>query len=743
MNAGRAGYAYTVSVPSDRFDLNRASLVEAVLGTARATQVDDEEDVGVTGAHRRSPLEAHRRMLEIRAFEDEVARLFLQNLVRGSTHLYQGQEAVAVGACFALRNGDTMTCTYRGHGAVLAMGAAADRSLGEILGKADGLCGGKGGSMHLTDVARGALGSFAIVGAHLPFACGAALTASYRGTGAVSLTFFGDGATNIGAFHEAMNLAAIWRLPVVFLCENNLYGEYSPIATTTPLTRLADRAAGYAMASASIDGNDVVAVHEATSVAVDRARGTARDPHCSKPSPTASVVTPARTPAHIGPTVSWTVGSSATRCSCLRWRWGPRDSRRLRTWPRCEMTYSDGSRRSPSGSSVGRILRPSRDYGTWSRDLADPYGVMLVSSLTYREAIAAALADAMDEDPDVLCIGEDIGAAGGVFKTTEGLFERFGPERMRDTPISEQAIVGAALGAAVTGLRPVAELMFADFAGVAFDQIANQVAKYRYMSGGQADVPLTIRMASGAGLGFGAQHSQTTENWFLNVPGLHIAVPSTPAAAYGLMRTAIRSDDPVLVFEHKALFADRGEVERDVEVPLGAAEIVRPGSDVTVVATQLMVQRSMHAADALASEGIEVEVVDPRTLAPLDLDSIAASVARTGRLVCVQESPPAGGWGATVIAAIARTMFRRPRRAAVDRRERRDPDSLRRGAGSQMDAHTRTHRRRGAPLDRALTHTDRREETMLVYLEFISRRPANRAARVPCRRGRRADRLGG
>jgi pyruvate/2-oxoglutarate/acetoin dehydrogenase E1 component len=282
---------------------------------------------------------------------------------------------------------------------------------------------------------------------------------------------------------------------------------------------------------------------------------------------------------------------------------------------------------------------------------------MRVSTLTYREAIAAALVDAMEDDPDVVCIGEDIGAAGGVFKTTEGLFERFGPERVRDTPISEQAIVGAALGAAVTGLRPVAELMFADFAGVAFDQIANQVAKYRYMSGGQADVPLTIRMASGAGLGFGAQHSQATENWFLNVPGLHIAVPSTPGDVYGLLRTAIRSEDPVLIFEHKALFADRGEVERGAEVPLGVAEVVRAGRDVTVVATQLMVQRSMRAADTLASENIEAEVIDPRTLAPLDLDTIAASVAKTGRLVCVQESPPAGGWGTTVIAAITHRCF--------------------------------------------------------------------------------------
>ncbi len=211
-------------------------------------------------------------MLEIREFEDEVQRLFLQNVVRGSTHLYQGQEAVAVGACSALREGDTMTCTYRGHGAVLAMGAPADRSLAEILGKADGLCRGKGGSMHLTDVGRGILGSFAIVGANLPVTCGAALSATYRGTDAVSLAFFGDGATNIGTFHEALNLAAIWRLPAIFVCENNLYGEYSPIAATTPIDRLADRANSYGMASAQVDGNDLLAVREVAWAATERAR---------------------------------------------------------------------------------------------------------------------------------------------------------------------------------------------------------------------------------------------------------------------------------------------------------------------------------------------------------------------------------------------------------------------------------------------------------------------------------------
>jgi TPP-dependent pyruvate/acetoin dehydrogenase alpha subunit len=217
-------------------------------------------------------LDLLRKMHEIRFFEDACHRLFAQGLVRGSTHLGQGQEAVAVGACSALSEGDTMTCTYRGHAAVLAMGAPLDRAFGEILGKAKGLCGGKGGSMHLTDVSKGAIGSFAIVGAHLPIAVGSAFAARYRGTSGVSLCFFGDGSTNIGAFHEALNLASLWRLPVIFVCENNLYGEYSPIAATTPVQRLADRADSYAMAKAQVDGNSLRLVRETVGEAVSRAR---------------------------------------------------------------------------------------------------------------------------------------------------------------------------------------------------------------------------------------------------------------------------------------------------------------------------------------------------------------------------------------------------------------------------------------------------------------------------------------
>jgi len=217
-------------------------------------------------------LELLRAMLEIRFFEDECHRLFAAGLVRGSTHLCQGQEAVSVGACSALKKGDTMTCTYRGHGAVLAMGAPLDRSFGEILGKAEGLCGGKGGSMHLTDVSVGAMGSFAIIGGHPPIACGFGLAAQHRGSDDVSLCFFGDGSTNIGGFHEALNLASVWKLPVIFVCENNLYGEYSPLASTTPIDRLVDRADSYGMAKAQVDGNDLLAVRATIAEAVARAR---------------------------------------------------------------------------------------------------------------------------------------------------------------------------------------------------------------------------------------------------------------------------------------------------------------------------------------------------------------------------------------------------------------------------------------------------------------------------------------
>ena len=277
---------------------------------------------------------------------------------------------------------------------------------------------------------------------------------------------------------------------------------------------------------------------------------------------------------------------------------------------------------------------------------------------SYREAVAEGIAREMRRDETVVCLGEDIGAAEGVFKTTVGLFAEFGPERVWDTPISEQAIAGAAMGAAMTGLRPVAEIMFSDFLACCWDYVANEIPKVRYMTGGQVSVPLVIRTANGGGLGFGAQHSQAVENWAFTVPGLKIAAPSTPADVVGLMASAIRSNDPVLFFEHKGLFATKGEpAPADHLVELGRANVVRGGSDVTVVALAATVPLALAAAQRLAADDVSVEVIDLRCLVPLDAAAVLASVERTSRLVVVEENPYQGGWGATVASLVADEGF--------------------------------------------------------------------------------------
>ena len=282
-----------------------------------------------------------------------------------------------------------------------------------------------------------------------------------------------------------------------------------------------------------------------------------------------------------------------------------------------------------------------------------------MAELTYRGAIAAGIAQEMERDATVVMLGEDIGSAGGVFKLTEGLLDRFGPERIRDTPISEQAIVGAAMGAAMTGLRPIAELMFSDFFAVTWDMVANQIAKTRYMTDGQVALPLVIRTANGAGLRFGAQHSQSIENWAMAIPGLKVVAPSNPADMKGLLAAAIRDDDPVIVCEHKALFAEKGDVpEGDHVVPLGEAVVLREGSDVTLVALAAMVPRAMAAADRLAADhGIDTEVIDLRSLIPLDAGTILRSVAKTSRLFTIEENPRVGGWGAEIVSLVADEGF--------------------------------------------------------------------------------------
>ena len=282
-----------------------------------------------------------------------------------------------------------------------------------------------------------------------------------------------------------------------------------------------------------------------------------------------------------------------------------------------------------------------------------------MAELTYREAVADGMAQEMRRDPNVVFLGEDVAAAGGVFKTTVGLLEEFGPDRVRDTPISEQAILGAAMGAAMTGLRPIAEIMFSDFFAVCWDLVANEMAKSRYMTDGQVTVPVVVRCANGGGVRFGAQHSQSVENWAMAVPGLKVVAPSTPADVIGLLASSVRDDDPVVFFEQKSLYATKGEVpDGEHVVPLGQANIARQGKDATIVALAAMVPRALKAAEILAAEhGIDATVIDPRTLVPLDTRTILEETIRTGRLFTVEENPRLCGWGAEIVSIVSEEAF--------------------------------------------------------------------------------------
>jgi acetoin:2,6-dichlorophenolindophenol oxidoreductase subunit beta len=281
-----------------------------------------------------------------------------------------------------------------------------------------------------------------------------------------------------------------------------------------------------------------------------------------------------------------------------------------------------------------------------------------VAELTYRGAVAYGIAQEMRRDPNLVMLGEDIAGAGGVFKTTVGLLEEFGPDRIRDTPISEQAILGAAMGAAMTGIPVIAEIMFSDFIAVCFDLLANEMAKSRYMTGGQMSVPVVVRTANGGGSRFGAQHSQSVENWVMMIPGLKVVAPSTPLDVVGLMAAAIRDPDPVVFMEHKSLMADKADIpDGEIVDELGVARVVREGSDCTIVALALMVPRALEAADRLADQGISAEVIDLRTLVPLDTQAILGSVAKTSRLFTVEENPRLCGWGAEIASIVADEAF--------------------------------------------------------------------------------------
>jgi 2-oxoisovalerate dehydrogenase E1 component len=599
-------------------------------------------------------------MRRIRAFEQRTFELFQDGMVKGTAHSYMGEEAIASGVCAALSDEDYIASYHRGHGHCIAKGARMDRMMAELMGRETGYCRGLGGSMHIADMDLNILGANGIVGASMPLAVGAGLAAKLRGEGQVSIAFFGDGANNQGTFHEAMNLAAVWKLPVVFVCENNQYALSTSYRNTTAVAQVATRAAAYGVPGVTIDGNDVAEVYLVAREAVERARA----------------------------------GEGPTLIEAMTYRWGQHSMRANIRDPRPAEEFEAWKARDPivllEKSLVGARIMPKKRVTQIGKEVTEEleaavsYGsggpepsVQAMKAAVYAphaaveepgpsgrelsfvEALNEALTQEMERDGRVLVMGEDVGLTGGIFGVTKGLYERFGAERVRDTPISEATFVGCGVGAAIAGMRPVVEIQIFDFVALTMDMLVNQAAKFRFMLGGRPSVPLVVRGPQGGGIRLAAQHSQSLEAWFTHVPGLVVVAPSTPYDAKGLLVSAIRDDNPVVFVESKLLYLGQpGPVpEAHYAIPLGKADVKRAGSDATVVATLAMVPRALAAAGQLAREGIEVEVIDPRTLKPLDEDTILASVHKTNRLLIVHEAWRSGGFGAEVAALVVEKAF--------------------------------------------------------------------------------------
>jgi pyruvate/2-oxoglutarate/acetoin dehydrogenase E1 component/TPP-dependent pyruvate/acetoin dehydrogenase alpha subunit len=604
-----------------------------------------------------------RQEMEIRALENNIANLLSKAVLKGASHLYAGQEAVAVGAVAALRDDDLITSTHRGHGHAHAHGDKHattpeakqehyNKMMAEVLGKSGGYCKGKGGSMHIADVEHGNLGATGIVAGNIPVAVGAGLAQKIQGTDRVVVCFFGDGASNTGNFHESLNMASLWDLPVIFVVENNMYAMSVPWAKASKLPDVASRACAYGIPGVVVDGQDVLAVRGVVAKAVERAR--------RGEGPT---LIEAKTYRYFGHSHS---DPRAYRTREEEAFWKGRDpitilkegmeAVHMLTESEFEtaeqtvdqklekaMAFSEASQEPSPDDLLTDVFAPLK---TTAADVAaearlrervrnDP----AMRQITYVQALIEAMREEMQRDPRVFIMGEDVGLYGGAYGATRGLMQEFGEWRVLDTPISEATIGGAAVGAAMAGMRPIAEIMYVDFTPLAMDQIANQGAKNRYMFGGKTTVPMVLRTEGGAGRAIAAHHSQSLESLWTHFPGIYVVMPSTPYDAKGLLKAAIQDDNPVMFIEHKMLYKEKGPVpEEEYIIPLGVADIKRPGKDVTLVTYSRMVYRALEAAETLAKENIDVEVIDLRSLKPLDIDTIVASVKKTGRLVGLTEA---------------------------------------------------------------------------------------------------------
>jgi len=649
-------------------------------------------------------------MMTVRAFEESISAMKdgkFQPIPGfkfvGATHLSAGQEAVAIGGVSAINPGDYITSSHRGHGHSIAkvsfalrrmtpeqlaahLGRPGDtagkealldeaidlhlyRTYAELFGKEDGYCRGRGGSMHIAEFKFGHLGANAIVGGSIGIATGAALAADWQGTGAIVLSFFGDGAASEGVFHECAIFGSMRQFergaPVIYLIENNQYcmtgqdrGE------VTGVDYLAQYGAAYnsdCLHAEVVDGMNALAVRDAVLRAAQLCRQ-GKGP----------VLLECETYRYYGHSLSDARVKYRSRQEEEAWRAKDpiatlraqaEEAGLLTPQQLDEMQKRVEGRVHRAAEKAAHAADPQPSAmlegllaDTNSEGIGDKYKTIAVlrparrptrdseGRILQRHAVFEALMEEMLRDRRVILFGEDVADYGGAFQVTAGLFETFGRQRVFNTVMGEAAIVGAACGMAMVGLRPVCEIMYIDFILLAMDQVGNQVAKTRYMFGGKATIPMVIRTTIGGGRGYAGQHSQSLEAAVTQFPGLKVVAPSTAYDAKGLLKASIRDDNPVVFIEHQLLYTEKGPApEDDYTVPLGVAAVQREGKDLTIVAYSYMAEIARQAAERLqADHGVSAEVVDPRTLVPLDVDTIAASARKTGRVLCISQAPKVG-----------------------------------------------------------------------------------------------------
>jgi 2-oxoisovalerate dehydrogenase E1 component len=635
-----------------------------------------------------------RQMLRMRRFEAQCVELYQAQRIKGFLHLYDGEEAVAAGVMSALDECDAVVATYREHGQALARGVPMRDLLAELLGKLEGCCRGRGGSMHVFDRRHRFFGGNAIVGGGLPLATGIALADRRLRPGAVTACFFGEGAVTEGAFHESLNLAALWQLPVLFVCENNGYAMGVPLAVGESQPEIWRKAAAYRIEAEAVDGMDPVAVSAAARRAVERLRAERgpfllecrtyrfrahsmfdaqayrtreevdawreRDPvarmrdwllvnHLMAEAEAAAIE--AAVEAEVADALAWADSGSLEPLADLE-RFVLMDAVVQEEGGAVPGAAAAGARALDRQSAAEPLPASTAD------DAAQPASAPSLPAagqkISYREACRQAIRDALQSDPRVLLLGEDVGRYGGCYAVSKGLLEEFGPERIVDTPLSENGFVGAGFGAAVAGLRPIVEVMTCNFSLLALDQIVNGAATLPHMSGGQFAVPLVIRMATGGGRQLAAQHSHSFEGWFEHVPGLKVLAPATVEDARHMLAAALADPNPVLLFEHIMLYGEEGELDPAVSaVDIERARVRRTGVDVTIATYGWSLSKCQEAASQLAGEGIEAEVIDLRMLRPLDSATVIDSLRRTHRLLIVDEGWKSGSVSAELAARVA------------------------------------------------------------------------------------------